>query len=273
MNILFILLLSFSTFAQSFLPPNDLRIPIGDKEALGISEADFNQTLNDLEKLYTPIIASRGGKFNVTRDWVNETVNAFAEQKNGKWKVSFFGGLARHKTMTKDGFALIVCHEIGHHLGGAPRYASLVWASNEGQSDYFATTKCLRRYWQGQDHDGVLRSLELPEPMKKACSTTSSPKLCMRESMAGYSVALLFAALNWNPFKPKFDQPDRKQVKKTNDSHPASQCRLDTYFQGALCDVSYKDDFDAGDESVGACHSRNGQTVGLRPRCWFNPQE
>jgi hypothetical protein len=33
-----------------------------------------------------------------------------------------FGGLARHELVTDDGFMMVVCHETGHHLGGAPRY-------------------------------------------------------------------------------------------------------------------------------------------------------
>jgi Zn-dependent protease with chaperone function len=53
-----------------------------------------------------------------------------------------FGGLARDPLVTKDGFSAVICHEIGHHIAGAPR-KGFSWASNEGQADYFATTKCL----------------------------------------------------------------------------------------------------------------------------------
>ena len=32
-----------------------------------------------------------------------------------------FGGLAGHETITTDAFALVACHELGHHIGGAQR--------------------------------------------------------------------------------------------------------------------------------------------------------
>lgn len=257
------------SFAQSFLPENKMKIPVGENS--GISEKDFFETINDLEKSYSPIVTERGAKLLVVKDWANATVNAFADQGGGIWKISLFGGLARHKTITKDGFALVVCHELGHHLGGAPK-SYIGWASNEGQSDYFATTKCLRRYWENQDHTPYLGQVDAHPAMKAACLKTTEPKLCMRLSLAGLSAANLFDALGWNWGKPEFDRPDRKEVKKTSDDHPKAQCRLDTYFQGALCEVSYDQEFSHEDEVSGACHSRSGHQLGMRPRCWFKPQ-
>ena len=51
--------------------------------------------------------------------------------------------------------------------------------------------------------------------------------------------------------------------------HPYAQCRLDTYFNGALCTVSEIIDFDDDEETTGACHKKNGDDRGLRPQCWF----
>ena len=76
-------------------------------------------------------------------------MNAFAKQGASTWEVHMYGGLARHQAVTADGFALVVCHELGHHLGGAPQkvdwFGRLRWASNEGQADYWGTAKCFRK--------------------------------------------------------------------------------------------------------------------------------
>ncbi len=261
------------TAAAKFLPENDLYIPENALDAAGISEADFNEVIDGVSKLYAPIVERAGGKLIVERLWNNGTVNAYAEQKKTDWSVHMFGGLARHKTITKDGFALVICHEIGHHLAGAPRYSGLdvKWASNEGQADYFATTKCLRRYWQSQNNAAANAQAAVPAALTTGCnkawSSAADRALCVRNGMAASSVSNLFAALAWNPFQPKFDKPDKKVVKSTADGHPASQCRLDTYFQGAMCGVGFDKDFDVKDPNVGAC----AKAVGSRPFCWFRP--
>ncbi|WPU63673.1 hypothetical protein [Peredibacter starrii] len=261
--------------SEGFVPENNLFIPVDAKSINTISEAQFNEVIDTVSDVYAPIVSSYGGKLEVVRKWTDGTVNAYAEQEGNVWKVSMFGGLARHKTITPDGFALVVCHEIGHHIAGAPRYAGDDWASNEGQADYFATTKCLRRVWMNEDNARIVRSMEVPQFLTDSCNknwkSAADRALCIRGGMAGDSVAKLFAALAWSMKAPKFDTPDPKQVTSTSDSHPATQCRLDTYFQGALCEKSYNEDFTADSEVAGACHGSTGHTVGLRPRCWFKP--
>jgi hypothetical protein len=261
--------------SEGFLPKNNLFIPVDAKGINTITEAQFNSVIDQVEGVYAPLVAEYGGKLSVVRKWTDGTVNAYAEQEGSNWKVSMFGGLARHKTITPDGFALVVCHEIGHHIGGVPRYAGDDWASNEGQSDYFATTKCLRRVWQSEDNAAVIRKMEVPQYLTDSCNKAWSAQtdrdICVRGAMAGDSVAKLFAALSWQMKPAKFDTPDPKQVTSTNDAHPATQCRLDTYFQGALCEKSFNEEIGQKDEVSGVCHGSTGHSMGLRPRCWFKP--
>ena len=185
-----------------------------------------------------------------------------------------FGGLARHETITADGFALVVCHELGHHIGGAPRKTSAwasPWASNEGQADYFATLKCLRRVWNDENNAEVVASMEVPAELSAKCSSTDDAALCIRGGMAGMSVARLFQSLYGETKSPLFETPSTKVVTKTDDAHPATQCRLDTYFQGALCEKSFNENVDGKSEVTGTCHGSTGHKIGLRPLCWFKP--
>ena len=71
--------------------------------------------------------------------------------------------------------------------------------------------------------------------------------------------------------KPSFDTPDTSSVSTTDDSHPAAQCRLDTYFNGSACGVAFSEDFGAKDAITGACAEEKGDTMGFRPECWYHP--
>jgi hypothetical protein len=272
-------------FLASFLPPNDLQIPISGINVGGITEKEFNDVQTELSRIYIPIARSKGGNLMFRSDWKSSTVNAFAqrfghENEDGEemppfddWRVVFLGGLARHKYMTRDGFSLVVCHELGHHLGGSPTYdGETSWASAEGQADYFATTKCLRKLWENEDNEAKLSDVKIPETLKASCEKQWTQKrdvaLCLRQGLAGLQVGMLFADIGSFQKLPKFETPDLTQVKKTMMIHPKSQCRLDTYFQGSLCEVSFNEEF-GQDEVAGACHMRSAHKTGLRPACWY----
>jgi hypothetical protein len=272
---------------DGFLPENDLYIPVGQKSIKGgITEAQFNQAIDEVEEIYAPIIAGMGAKLDIERKWSDGTVNAYASQSGKTWKVAMFGGLARHETITKDGMALVVCHEIGHHIGGAPKKggggwwggdAGLSWASNEGQSDYFATLKCLRKAWINDNNEAIVKSMNVPKSVTDLCKTTYRSNrvdtaLCVRTSMAGKSVSDLFSSLSQLP-ETKFDTPDRNVVASTDHNHPKAQCRLDTYFQGSLCDVNMNEDVSQTDEVKATCHGSLGHKIGTRPLCWFKPSK
>ncbi len=275
---------------SGIVPENNLNIPVG-KALGGISEAEFTNSIDRVVSIYEPIISSMGAKLVVERKWTDGTVNAYAQQSGKTWKISMFGGLARHETITEDGMSLVVCHEIGHHIGGAPKIggtstgggwwgggaSSNNWASNEGQSDYFATVKCLRKAFLNDDNAAIVRTLNAPESLTKACAKANKNNkedsaLCVRTGMAGKSVANLFSVLSKLP-DTKFETPASNVVASTNDSHPKAQCRLDTYFQGSLCEISFNEDVSQTDEVKGTCHPTLGHKIGLRPLCWFKPKQ
>jgi len=260
---------------EGFLPENKFNISVNDKAAAGLTESQFNAVITKIETMYAPLVSQYGGKLEVVRNWTDGTVNAYAEQEGNLWKVSMFGGLARHRTINEDGFSLVVCHEIGHHIGGAPKYDQ-DWASNEGQADYFATLKCLRRVWQSENNSEIVKKLNAPKHLVETCAKNwqhdEDRAICVRGGMAGDSVAKLFAALRMGEVA-KFETPDPKVVTYTYDGHPGTQCRLDTYFQGALCEKTFSEDVAYDSEVTGTCHASAGHSIGLRPLCWFLPSQ
>ncbi|MGK0367523.1 MAG: hypothetical protein ACI9QD_000659, partial [Thermoproteota archaeon] len=89
-------------------------------------------------------------------------------------------------------------------------------------------------------------------------------------AMAGLSVSNLFASSRGTTMS--FNTPDSSVASRTNHKHPAAQCRLDTYYQGALCKVIVNDEVSQSDESQGVCYRKSGDESGLRPLCWFKPK-
>jgi len=257
---------------------NDLFIGVNDKGISSITEDQFNTILDDVGLIYAPIIESLGKKLVIERKWTDGTVNAYAQQSGRQWKISMFGGLARHATITADAFALVACHELGHHLGGAPKkktWISVSWASNEGQSDYWGTMKCLRKYMEKDDNVSIISNMNIDPLAQVTCQQqfidANDRAMCIRGAMAGLSLGNLFRALRNLSTELKFDTPDPAVVSKTSHKHPAPQCRLDTYFSGALCDKDHYSDVDDRDASIGVCSRSRNEAVGVRPLCWFKP--
>lgn len=265
---------------ESFLPPNDLSIPIGSLEAAGVTEPQYNEVMDQIQAVYGPIIAARRGKLVINRLWDDATVNASAERNGREYIINMFGGLARHEAITQDGLALVACHEIGHHLGGAPKFGifeRIDWASNEGQADYFANLKCLRLVFASAGASAFSRpKAEESQPQAACAQSYASPNeqaVCVRTAVAGMSVTSLFRSIRHETVLPRYDTPDPKVVDKTSDRHPPTQCRLDTYFSSSLCTRAIGDALDEENPASGTCTRSQGYTAGLRPLCWYKPPD
>jgi len=272
---------------SGFLPANDMKIPAAPAcaasakmvcaarvSAQGVSEDKFNEVLDRIEALYGPEIAARGGRLEINRLWDDPTVNSSANRDGNRYVLNMYGGLARHDSITQDGFALVACHELAHHIGGAPKISG-EWATNEGQSDYYAALKCLRRVFTDDGSKSFTRKSGSDPVAEKACaaqySSASERALCARITMAGSSVTGLFQALHHESKAPRFDTPDPAVVSQTDDDHPATQCRLDTYFQGSLCTQPVSKKVSDKNPATGTCTRSQGFEVGLRPLCWYKP--
>jgi hypothetical protein len=256
-----------------FLPENNLRISQWDKATNGMTEARFLAIIKSVSDVYASIVKSKGGSLSMQNHWSDDTVNASAVRSGSTWTVNMYGGLARHPMTTEDGFALVVCHELGHHIGGAPR-ADYSWPANEGQADYFGAMKCLRRIFEKDNNANIVAKMKVEVEVTNKCNmvykNANEVALCQRIAMAGKSLGSLMASISEGD-PVKFNTPDTSVVKRTYDEHPAAQCRLDTYFSGILCDKSYDQDTDYNDPIVGTCIARDGYKVGVRPLCWYKP--
>lgn len=149
----------------------------------------------------------------------------------------------------------------------------MAWATDEGGADYFGNLRCMRFIFGSDDNVAWVNSHEVDTVAKATCASTytnaQEAALCMRSATAGQVLAKIFQGLSKETTEPRFDTPDTSVVSQTFDDHPHTQCRMDTYYQAALCMNDLKQELSDTDYKVGTCIDYN--KVGARPRCWFHP--
>lgn len=259
-----------------FVEPNELYFPsyIRIKGGSTVTESVFNEVIQHLSEIYVPVVQKLGAQLEIVGDWEDATVNAVATRDQGLWKVNVAGGIARAPKMTKNALVHIICHEIGHQIGGAPRMALYGgWPSSEGQADYWSGAKCLKRYYQKFRHEGEIHG-NLPEKAKNQCQSqftaTEDREICLKVISTAVEFGKFLDTLNPKKDPISFDTPDPRIVKGTNiNDYPRPQCRFDTLYSAALCTVNPQDL--NSPESVEASNCNDQNRLGARPRCWYKP--
>lgn len=227
-----------------------------------VTENNFKTIPHLVSALFVEDYAKLGLKIKVNLDWEKPFFTAWANQESeNSFSINFWGGLARIPSMTKDSFALVACHEIGHILGGAPKMkiSSFLWATSEGQSDYFATGVCLKRYLKlttkKQEHINTLASPTLYTQCRLTFSDDQDFSICLKAGNAALAFSKALNYLSEIDLGIDLESQSPIQVSETLfNSYPDVQCRLDTLVAGALCDEV---DF--------PCYQQFNQ----RPNCWF----
>ncbi len=272
----------------SIIQDNDTQIPV--EYNTGITKSEFDTAISEFLRVNKPIAKKEGYELVIENKWTDSTVNASTYVSGKKWIINAYGGLARYDGMTADAFTMVLCHELGHHMGGFPKIGNRSWASNEGQSDYYAAAKCFPRMSASKK-----KAFNVPKIVTDACSylhkSQEEIQMCEKTSMTGFTLASVlndlartFRPMNCelDPIKPiscpnniltdiSFSTPDPVQVSKTYDGHPQAQCRLDTYFAGAVCNMPHNEDFSKENPITGACAIEKGDKHGTRPNCWYKP--
>lgn len=240
--------------------------------------SDFEDALQRVEDIYRNYLIPTGVTLKINGHWSSYLRNAKADffPRINKWRITVHGDYSRSPFITKDVIARVACHELGHFLGGTSFYPESRWSAIEGQADYYATLKCLRFYFEDQDNEAYLKSRDVPKIVRDKCNQvwgreTSDSYICQRSSLAAYDWV---SVMTDGKEKVLFSSPSSQVVDEKFLDHPDKQCRLDTMFQGALCNKSHytpTDGVDTQNYGQGTCTRREGYQIGVRPRCWFKP--
>ncbi len=274
---LFLFVISFSAFA-TFIDFPLYEEGALEKKSMEVPE-EYQEIAQEVYELFDEEVRLQGGKLKIEFNMRETKINAYADRKTDYWRITFTGGLIRHKLFNKNLFASVLCHELGHHIAGPP-YKSFflfgpTWASAEGQSDYFATNICLKRLYMDKNNTEILGAEEINPFIDEACRL-KDPRyydLCVRNTLISEETGRMLAILgSKKPIPeekmPKLNTPDSNQVSRVFTKHPKAQCRMDTYFQGSLCESYFL--VESEQKGVKNCEDKwDDLFSGARPRCWY----
>ncbi len=230
-----------------------------------ISEAEFHERIDQVYAVYSPIFKELGVNFWFERQWTSHVVNLYADiwenQWNKNWKIIVHGGLARRPQLTKDGFVLALCHELGHLVAGFP-LKNYTKYSSEGQSDFYATHVCAKKVFGEMAKKAPIINLGVKVPI---CDTGYDTKLeqdvCYLTVFAAKSLADTLSQITGEYRTPEIDIKDSYKAPYIIKQHSSSQCRLDTMIAGLLCQKPWDDKIIPYDKKNASCLNR--------PECWY----
>jgi hypothetical protein len=260
-------------------PENNLSFPIKFVGPLSdLQRRSFEYTLEQFRLTFLPLFNRQGKSLEIINEWDNPKVNAYATrdmEDNGQ--IIITGGMARHPMMTQDALVLVLCHELGHFFGGAPKALrgntqKPSWSSAEVQADYFASSKCFKQLLEDKSlqwmHSSAV-AINEDVPSQTPCQSQE----CNRLVQASLDLTKVFASAFSDLSPPQVERKDSTKVSKTLYHHPSLQCRLDTLLAGTYCQASSRTPFSDSDAQEGACVSSDSThpSPGARPRCWYMP--
>lgn len=226
--------------------------------------------ISHANSLYQPVSWATFGKpinFEISED---QSAGASADHQFQELKVVVNSGLLSSPRLTPDGLRMIICHELGHLFGGAPRkniqmewegpvaHDGMSFLSSEGQADYYAGLSCFKEMIKLAEGDNIIPAnmARIGPNLKAKCG---DDQLCLRGALAGVD----FLNLNYD-FPISCEVKDEEETPVLiRDSYPGRQCRLDTIVSASACNEMQMLSLDFDDASKNECESNQ------RPLCWY----
>ncbi len=222
--------------AQESARPDYFYLPVGVPYFSSVSEQDYQEVISEFQSQYMQaVIAKTGLPFLIPNEWASPYFAAFAIKRESYMQISLWGGLARAQGVTKPMLAAVLCHELGHILGGEPLQTipGSDWASTEGQSDFFAAKVCLPEYFHRHPEAVSLTSVD-----SKILHICGDHVDCERVAQVGFELVKMFQTYSYREFIPvRLDAAEKAATELVRNTYPSDQCRLDTYLEGARCQL------------------------------------
>ncbi len=129
-----------------------------------VSKAELNEIIEAFDQTFKTQLHARGEDLVINDplplpnwDWYETAIpNAsYVQDERDGIKIhslTIMGGLLKTNGVTQDTAVLILCHELGHGIGGAPFKNENAFTeyqtSTEAQADYYSTYICAPQVWQ-----------------------------------------------------------------------------------------------------------------------------
>ncbi len=264
MKTTFIILLSMLSrlsFAHEMPEHSRYQILVTDPTTSTVTEESFKSIPTIIHSLNQANYHKENISVSLNLKWDVPYFSAWVkDEAPRKYSMNFWGGIARIPGMNDNAHALTACHEVGHLLGGEPRLTipSFLWATSEGQSDYYATSVCLKSYFDLLEKMGKLEEPQVDQKLYTRCLTnydeTRDFLICLNimEGIEGFSH--LLHHLDSKKTKLDFNKKSAKVKATILNSYPEPQCRIETLIAGNFCSP----------EEYPCLGKENA-----RPQCWF----
>ena len=228
-----------------------------------VNEIDFHHLSSSLIRIYSKQIQELSGNLKITlKDAHNENPNSYASKReNGVWEVTIISSLLQLEQIGPASLGMILCHEIGHFLGGHPyvigrQLTAAVRArapkkmSAEGQADYFASQFCFKELVHTLP--GLLYETHF-YPIDTVTENNCQDDTCIKSIHTSYETTLVYQELMRHfdvheSFFGNLDSPPTDRTLNYVGEYPTLECRFETFVSGLTCDET-------------KCPSR--------PSCWF----
>ena len=203
--------------------------------------------------IYGPIVtAERHVKLKLGLDKEDPMTPAGVSLYSDRAEIDMGSDLHRDSAMTPDGYLAMLCHEVGHVLGGqpylentmkpSPQWVSNIPSSSEGQSDYFSSLACMKKVFAETTQTTVADYAVTPRIKGLCVSQYAKPldqNICQRSVLSGFEIMHFIASVydryNTNVERPALDM-DASEARGLSwgRMYPSLQCRFDTILAGAL---------------------------------------
>lgn len=222
--------------------------------------------------LFTPVVQKANyKKMIIHEDFEFTKYIGGVNSENGQINFIFGSDFKSvYPTLSEDGYAMILCHELGHILGETPEHLQAdKKLSPEAESDYFAASICAKKLFsQPALVTGfVPTSNEALLSCQAQYTTLHDVHLCARIIEASYNLysEIHFSLLRIMPdikSQKFYAIPDYTSVDQNfYDFYPSLQCRFQTSIAGALCKPQMWEPLNYN----WACTTKTAQ----RPACWY----
>lgn len=207
-------------------------LPADAQNVSEVSQDQYWRLLSQFQWMYAAEVLEKTGRLLVIENtWENPYFAGFAELSDGEASVTLWGGMARAPGATLGGLLAVLCHEVGHLIGGEPRQTipHSSWATSEGQADFFAAVHCLPRFLR--KYPDVVPNVEF-----EVIEICGGDLTCAKTVQAGLDLSRLTQKYSYRDFVPvNLKTPAPPSAELIRNSYPSDQCRLDTFVLGAQC--------------------------------------
>lgn len=235
-TLVFTFLLKVSFIYTIFLLSNSLVQAHNNVPSSLLTYTDFQSVEKDFQEVFTAKVHRLHNlKLVILKDNDSPKYLGGAQILNDEFIISYGADLPFDHVpkITPNGFALLLCHELGHLFGGHPKKiynGQVAWAASEGQADYFAASNCLKMLYQHKVKPALKLEEQLDLPNLIIDTIKRNAEAYFQGIVAIYD---LYPGMQKFARRPSLQDQDASVVEKTNLNYPSFQCRLDTYRAGA----------------------------------------